>query len=123
MSQICRFCLSEANNIQEHFCDAAARIGHVFCLERAHNHFGVMWNEDTCYYAATRGKLDCLIYLHENGCPWDNMTCIGAAQYVVWNMLIKMDVLFLMMIVYVLVTYAIGYQRMNTTKNALKKKT
>jgi len=26
---------------------------------------------DTCSVAASAGHLDCLIYLHENNCPWD----------------------------------------------------
>jgi hypothetical protein len=30
--------------------------------------------------AAKFGHLDCLTYLHENGCPWDKDTCRYAAQ-------------------------------------------
>jgi len=91
---ICRFCLSDSSPEPEQIrfsqatyeevcfsglCDAAARRGHVFCLE--HSHFlGAKWDEDTCYYAAKCGNLNCLIYLHEHGCPWDCMTCIGAAR-------------------------------------------
>ena len=40
---------------------------------------GCPWNEGTCVYAAFRGHLDVLQYLHENGCPWDEGTCKHAA--------------------------------------------
>ena len=29
--------------------------------------------------AASRGHLEVLKYLHENGCPWDEKTCEAAA--------------------------------------------
>ena len=32
------------------------------------------WSSLTCAYAAKYDNLDCLIYLHENGCIWDLMT-------------------------------------------------
>jgi len=28
-------------------------------------------DERSCEMASTRGQLVCLIYLHENGCPWN----------------------------------------------------
>ena len=27
------------------------------------------WDSQTCYYAAEEGHLECLKYLHKNGCP------------------------------------------------------
>jgi len=30
-------------------------------------------------YAANTGELECLMYLRENGCPWDERTCVVAA--------------------------------------------
>jgi ankyrin repeat protein len=37
-------------------------------------------NEDTCAYAALYGRLECLKYARENGCPWNALTCHYAAQ-------------------------------------------
>ena len=31
--------------------------------------------------AAGGGHLECLKYLHKNGCPWDALTCADAAAY------------------------------------------
>ena len=41
---------------------------------------GCPWNEYTCYYAATAGKLEVLQWARENGCPWDAGTCRAAAE-------------------------------------------
>jgi hypothetical protein len=38
---------------------------------------GCPWNALTCRYAASGG---CLKYLHENGCPWNALTCRYAAS-------------------------------------------
>ena len=40
-----------------------------------------------CSYAAINGHLPALKYLHENGCPWDSWTCLGAAHYKHWDCL------------------------------------
>ena len=37
-------------------------------------------DEFTCSYAAENGNLDCLKYLHENGCDWSSSTCMSAAE-------------------------------------------
>ena len=39
------------------------------------------WDTRTCAYAAWNGHFECLKYLHENGCPWDEETCDRAAEY------------------------------------------
>lgn len=31
---------------------------------------GMHWDADACVAAAAKGRLDCLRYLHEQGCPW-----------------------------------------------------
>ena len=41
---------------------------------------GCPWNEETCFYAAENGHLECLKYAHENGCRWDKRTCSNAAE-------------------------------------------
>ena len=37
------------------------------CLKYVHEN-GCHWDEDTCKYAAENGHLECLKYAHENGC-------------------------------------------------------
>ena len=31
------------------------------------------------------GHLECLKYAHENGCPWDEKTCIGSSSNASWH--------------------------------------
>ena len=50
-------------------CAGLAAYGHLECLKEAHEN-GCQWNEMTCIYAAEGGHLACLKYAHENGCPW-----------------------------------------------------
>lgn len=52
---------------------AAAKNGHLDCLEYAH-HSGCEWGEDVAMIAAQNGHLACLQYAHEHGCPWDSQT-------------------------------------------------
>jgi hypothetical protein len=58
--------------------DEAAEKGHLECLMYLHEN-GCAWNEKTCSLAAFYGHLECLRYLHENGCVWDKKTSSGAA--------------------------------------------
>ena len=53
---------------------------HLECLKYLHER-GCPWNEETCQNAAEKGHLECLKYAHEHGCRWDELTC-GAAAYV-----------------------------------------
>jgi hypothetical protein len=57
----------------------AAKNGHLECLVYAHTN-GCPWDELTCAKAAENGHLECLVYAHENGCPWDKWTCTYAAD-------------------------------------------
>ena len=34
-------------------------------------------DENTCSYAAENGHLDCLVFAHENGCPWNKQLEYG----------------------------------------------
>ncbi len=61
-------------------CVIAARNGKLECLKYVHEN-GCSWNKDTCTIAAEAGNLECLKYAHENGCPWDKYTCKHAARY------------------------------------------
>ena len=48
-------------------CAAAAEGGQLECLKYLHEN-GCAWDESTCEAAAEGGHLECLKYLHENGC-------------------------------------------------------
>ena len=58
----------------------AANNGRLECLKYAREN-GCPWDENTCTAAALHGYLECLKYAHENGCPWDEWTCEGAAEH------------------------------------------
>jgi len=60
-------------------CASAAKNGKLDCLKYLHEN-GCPWDKSTCAYAAVKGHLDCLKYAHENGCPWDKDTCALAAK-------------------------------------------
>jgi hypothetical protein len=59
-------------------CRYAALNGHLECLKYLHTN-GCPWNSNTCEAASFNGHLDCLIYAFENGCPWNSTTCEAAA--------------------------------------------
>ena len=61
-------------------CEEAASNGQLECLKYLHEH-GCPWDEETCWYAAKNGHLECLKYAHEQGCPWNVWTCWYAAKY------------------------------------------
>ena len=58
----------------------AAMNGRLDCLRYTHEK-GCPWDEGTCAYAAENGHLDCLQYAHENGCDWNRWTCVEAAAH------------------------------------------
>jgi hypothetical protein len=58
----------------------AALAGHLECVKYLHEN-GCPWDERTCTEAAQGGQLECLRYMHENGCPWDEDTCHAAAEF------------------------------------------
>src|SRR5438105_4179141 len=73
-------CLIEFWEQYEYHCDkntcaTAALYGQLDCLKYLHEN-GCPWDSFTCYHAAGNGHLDCLKYAHENGCPWDEGTCM-----------------------------------------------
>jgi len=71
--------LEKCSERKERFWYAAAKIGHFECLKYLHES-GCPWDERTCYGAARGGHLECLKYAHEKGCPWDKRTCSEAAR-------------------------------------------
>ena len=58
----------------------AARYGRIDCLEYLHEN-GCPWDEEATESAADGGHLDCLKYLHEKGCPWNE----GATKFAAAN--------------------------------------
>ena len=65
--------------IDKTYIEQVAESGHLDCLIYLHEE-GCPWNETTCEKAARNGHLDILKYLHEEGCPWDESTCKAAAM-------------------------------------------
>jgi len=57
----------------------AAENGHLECLKYLHEN-RCQWDERACTYAAANGHLECLKYLHENRCQWDERACTYAAE-------------------------------------------
>jgi len=58
----------------------AAANGHLECLKYMHEN-GCVWNVATSLYAAREGHLECLKYMHENGCKWHPETTFVAAAH------------------------------------------
>jgi len=56
------------------FSENAAWNGYVEVLKYLHEH-GCPWNEICCYYASKFGHLHILKYLYDNGCRWDEIAC------------------------------------------------
>ena len=56
----------------------AAEKGNIYLLKYLHEN-GCPWNVYTCHGASKNGHLDCLKYAHENNYPWDKDTCSYAA--------------------------------------------
>jgi hypothetical protein len=61
-------------------CAQAAKHGHLECLRYLHEQ-GCPWDVLTCLEAAREGHLDCLKYAHENGCPGASRTIIEVAAH------------------------------------------
>ena len=55
----------------------AALKGHLDCLKYLHEN-ECHWDDYTCSSAAWNGHLECLKYAHENGCKWDEVTVTNA---------------------------------------------
>jgi hypothetical protein len=58
----------------------AAEKGHLECLKYLHEKVGCPWSSETTKAAAENGHLECLKYAHKNGCPWSSETIWGAFQ-------------------------------------------
>ena len=58
---------------------AAARGGHLECMKYLHEN-GCPWDKSVCEAAAEGGHLESLKYLYENGCPWSEWAREAAAE-------------------------------------------
>jgi len=66
---------------QKSFISYAARIGDLDSLRYLHEEIECEWNtRQACIMAAQSGSLECLVYLHENGCEWSVYACEAAAR-------------------------------------------
>ena len=63
----------------EDACSIAASRGHLEVLKYLHQN-GCPWNKQACSDAAYRGHLEVLKYLHQNGCPWNEQACLRIAK-------------------------------------------
>jgi hypothetical protein len=53
--------------------------GQIECLKYLHEN-GCQWDKWTCCFASKRGHLECLKYAHENGCPINMDECMDEAE-------------------------------------------
>lgn len=76
--------LRYAHSVDQEFIPRATTIvadmGCLDCLIFLHEN-GCPWNKQTTTEAASSGHIDCLVYAHENSCPWDEQTTEAAAMY------------------------------------------
>ena len=61
------------------FCDSAVLFGRLDCLRYAHER-GCPLNFSVLYYAAMCGNLSCLQYAHEHGCEWVDLITYAAVK-------------------------------------------
>ena len=62
-------------------CSKVAVLGKLDCLQFLRE-IGCPWDMWTCTEAAAGGFLDCLMFAVEHGCPWgDNKACVMAARW------------------------------------------
>ena len=65
--------LEKCSEKRERFCSEMAWNGNLELLQFLHEK-GCPWDEVTCSEAAFGGHIECLKYARENGCPWDEWT-------------------------------------------------
>ena len=73
--------------LRNYVCNYAAMRGSVRLLKWTRENNRDLEYVDVLIYAALHGQLPVLQYLHENGCPWDELTCQYAALYKHWDCL------------------------------------
>jgi hypothetical protein len=59
-------------------CPAIAKKGKLRALQWAHTNYP--WDDDVCFWAACRGRLEILKWARANGFSWDEETCNQAAS-------------------------------------------
>jgi len=61
--------------------ETAAAHGEVDCMAYLHKQ-GCLWDERVTAAAARASSLHCLRYAHTHGCPWDETACTAAVRHV-----------------------------------------
>jgi hypothetical protein len=63
---------SRGHNLPKNVYNVAAKRGQLAVMKYVHQNMKneYHWDESACYYAAAHGRLKCLKYLRDNGCPW-----------------------------------------------------
>lgn len=71
------FTRTASHGMHGHALKLASR-GHLEILKYAHEN-GCPWDQWSCRGAAKNGQMEVLKYLHKSGCPCDERTCEAAA--------------------------------------------
>lgn len=69
-----------SNSYNEFTVNSVIKKNNLECLKYLHNN-KCYWDEHATTCAAKHGHLECLKYLHENGCPWNARAFQCAAAY------------------------------------------
>jgi len=73
-----RWAAAVTDGLAQRLLVTASAFGYVGVLDHIAQHTRGAWHADAATSAATHGRLECLAYLHDRGCPWDERVCIGA---------------------------------------------
>jgi hypothetical protein len=71
--------LTECLKCKNKTCDYIASKGLLECLKHLHEN-GCPWDEEVFAIASYNGHIECLKYLHENGCPWYENVCYDVVE-------------------------------------------
>lgn len=65
--------------LPDHLHRATYEQSYLQCLKYVHEN-GCPWDSNLCTEAGQRGHLVCLTYAHEHGCPWNEKTYRATAE-------------------------------------------
>lgn len=67
--------------LTESCCGSAGHYGRLDILKILREEYNCPWDENTCIYAAEKGRLNILMYAKKHGCPFHEDACMFAARY------------------------------------------